>query len=166
MLDLSQTFQDWQIFYATIAGVTATLLGLLFVAISINLDVFSGKDLHYKRLARLTLGKFLNMLIVSLVFLFPHQSAHGVGITIVIVCGLGAWDTLNYILQARTLENNTYSTIHLLPLITYLALTGFAILLMIRFDTTWLHWLGAAVIVMLISASRHAWELMVKFPKA
>ncbi len=166
MHNANQIFQDWQIFYVTIAGVAATLSGLLFVAISINKDVFSNGNFYYKRLARLTLANFFYLLVISLVSIFPGQSPYGIGITIVIMCALGTWDNLTYFWQIRQKEDSIFTNFHPTPLITYLAMAGFAILNMVRFDETWLYWLASAMIVLLISAARNAWDLMVKSPKA
>jgi hypothetical protein len=37
----STHIQEWQMFYATLATATATLVGLLFVSLSINIDLIN-----------------------------------------------------------------------------------------------------------------------------
>lgn len=165
MNDIEIIFQEWQPFYSTIAGVTATLLGLLFVAISLNMDVFSGENMHYRRLARLTLGKFLYLLVISLVCVIPSQGGHGFVITTVIMCITGIWDTIAYIRNSRKQIDTPIFGAHYFPLLTYFAMIAFAVLLLVRSDSDWLYWFAASVIVMLISATRNAWDLMVKTPK-
>ena len=70
--------QEWQVFYATMAGVSATLVGLLFVALYMNVDMFIKSENQYlKRLARMVYGSFVLVLFSSLMFLIPNQSAWG-----------------------------------------------------------------------------------------
>jgi hypothetical protein len=40
MTDFTNTIKDWQTFYVMAGTAAATLIGLLFVAVSINIDVF------------------------------------------------------------------------------------------------------------------------------
>ncbi|MEI7575413.1 MAG: hypothetical protein WCK51_00850 [Armatimonadota bacterium] len=66
--------KEWATFYSVLAGATATLLGLLFVAVSLH-----GRVLHEKqnsaffRLARLTLSNYLMLLSYSLQMIVPVE---------------------------------------------------------------------------------------------
>jgi len=66
--------QSWQIFYATVAAASATLTGLLFVSLSLNRERLKGVQSEtVVGMARRTFANFLYVLMVSLVFLVPHQ---------------------------------------------------------------------------------------------
>jgi hypothetical protein len=74
MNDFINSLQSWQIFYATVAAASATLTGLLFVSLSLNRERLKGKNAHrVKSIARQTFGDFLYVLMISLVFIVPHQ---------------------------------------------------------------------------------------------
>jgi hypothetical protein len=63
----------WQSFFATLAAATATLAGLLFVALSLNLELLMRDEhQHAKRVATQTFAMFLYVLIVALLLLMPH----------------------------------------------------------------------------------------------
>lgn len=64
---------EWTTFYAATAGASATLLGLLFVAIQLHIDSLSGDPLsRWRALARSTFDHYTALFVVSLLMLFPH----------------------------------------------------------------------------------------------
>ena len=63
---------DWTTFYAVTAGASATLLGLLFVAIQLHIDTLSSDPLsRWRALARSTFDHYTALFVVSLLTLFP-----------------------------------------------------------------------------------------------
>ncbi|HEX6509978.1 MAG TPA: hypothetical protein VF221_20310, partial [Chloroflexota bacterium] len=65
----SSTIAGWQAFYMLAGTASATLVGLLFVAVSINVDLLgeSGADAILS-LARETFIRFIFVVVVALVF--------------------------------------------------------------------------------------------------
>lgn len=62
----------WQPFFNAVAGVAATLAGLLFVALSLNRDKITGqKNRLLLRVARRTFGDLIFALFIALLFLMP-----------------------------------------------------------------------------------------------
>ena len=60
MNGFGQLVQEWQVFYATIATSAATLVGLLFVSMSLNVGMFGGtENIGLKKLAGQTLTNYL-----------------------------------------------------------------------------------------------------------
>jgi hypothetical protein len=56
MNDFTETLKSWQAFYATVSAASATLTGLLFVSISLNIKRFiKPKNDNLLRIARVTL---------------------------------------------------------------------------------------------------------------
>ena len=69
----------WHDFYAATAGVTATLVGLLFVALALNPQVLKSWTAPVLRdWAALTFHNFLVVLTISLVALIPESSPTGI----------------------------------------------------------------------------------------
>ena len=64
----------WQPFFTTVAAVAATLVGLLFVSLSINREkMVADSNCVLMRLARRTFSDFLLVLLIALFFLIPEQ---------------------------------------------------------------------------------------------
>lgn len=85
--------QIWFEFYAVIGGATATLLGLLFVAVSINAPaILSEAYESSKRLAEQALQNYLAVLLVSLLALFPSLKLSELGFaTLGLTAVWGVW---------------------------------------------------------------------------
>jgi hypothetical protein len=81
--------QGWSTFLAAELGAAASLSGLLFVAVSINLTRILQFE-HLPARAAEALLDLLSVLIVTTFALIPHQSARSCGIEILAV-GLVAW---------------------------------------------------------------------------
>ena len=77
----------WSDFGVAVAGAMAALTGLLFVAISINLERIIALP-SLPRLAIATLGLFSTVLVASVCLLIPNQSTDALG-TEFLVVGLG-----------------------------------------------------------------------------
>jgi hypothetical protein len=62
----SQALADWTAFYALMGGAAATLLGLLFVAVSVRLNIFHQREVADVRdFAAFTFGTFLVAIAVA-----------------------------------------------------------------------------------------------------
>jgi hypothetical protein len=70
----SQALADWTAFYALMGGAAATLLGLLFVAISLRLNIFHQRQVaDVRAFAAFTFGTFLVAIAVAGLALAPHE---------------------------------------------------------------------------------------------
>jgi hypothetical protein len=62
----SQALAEWTAFYALMGGAAATLLGLLFVAVSVRLNIFHQREVADVRdFAAFTFGTFLVAIAVA-----------------------------------------------------------------------------------------------------
>lgn len=160
----AQQVAEWQTFYATLVGATATLLGLLFVALALNVEMFTrGEHAHAKALARHTLRAYLNMFIVAMLFLVPRESALVLGIGLVVIGFLGELDLLHYFRAARALGIRESWLRLRLGFVSLchggLVIVGFRLI----FDRpTSLLWLAPLVLTLLVSATRNCWHLLLE----
>lgn len=70
----SQALSDWTGFYGLMGGAAATLLGLLFVAVSLRLNIFHRREVADVRdFAAFTFGTFLVAIAVAGLALAPHE---------------------------------------------------------------------------------------------
>jgi hypothetical protein len=72
----AQALADWTAFFALMGGAAATLLGLLFVAVSLRLNIFHQAEVEDVRdFAATTMITFLMAIAIAGLALAPHQ--HG-----------------------------------------------------------------------------------------
>ncbi len=162
-----EILHSWQIFYATLATACATLVGLLFVALSLNVDVLRREENDgFMFLARLTFGEFLGVLMVSLVFLIPHQVPFSIVIAL-LTLGI-AWTTSVFLTYKRRIKAYGYQRNpwyirrgFVFSLFGSLGIigVGFAILFG---KMNALYWLVLMLAAQLTSACLTAWFLLVQ----
>jgi len=70
---------DWRPFFLMVAGATASLTGLLFVALSLHVRHIASQPLYRYR-ARLSLGSLMAILVIAGLTLIPRQSALELGV--------------------------------------------------------------------------------------
>src|SRR5580698_10174066 len=77
------TMNAWHEFYDVVAGVAATLLGLLFVSVSLNAEAILGSgNKHSKRLAEQAFQNYLGVLVIALLVLIPGISEKDFGVSL------------------------------------------------------------------------------------
>lgn len=85
-----ESFNDlltkWQPFFSTVAGVSATLAGLLFVSLSVNREkIAASNNRVLMRLAQRSFGDLIFALFVAILFLIPAHEPHTLAIPIFIL---------------------------------------------------------------------------------
>jgi hypothetical protein len=172
MNSFAQLVHEWQIFYATIATASATLVGLLFVAMSLNVRMFTGKkNIGLQKLAVQTLTNFLYIIVFALIFLIPRQGPIGLGVPLMCNGLAGLISTISHL---RTLFSNIPQGISrwrtfvrtAMTLTAFLVLVIVSFLVMVRASTAGLYWLVAPMILLLISASLNTWSLLIRVREA
>ncbi len=164
------TVSQWGLFYATAAGVSATLLGLLFVGITLRIDVIRrGYDDDLYAQAIQTYVSFSYPLIASFVFLIPNQSPNGLGISLLFIGFFGFATTLRILwTRLRVAKNQQTSYQRMRRLHTAARLVGFAVLVFLAIEVwqdqiAWLPFIGAAVLWLLGVATRSAFSLIMDY---
>jgi len=163
MNNFSQMLQSWLTFYATIASASATLAGLLFVSLSVNRDRL---DAHARMAARRTFANLLDVLVLALIFLIPHQQPFGLGIALI---GFGLFRLFATVAEGIKIVRKRNSSmvggtffrqigLHLISSSGLVAL-GIGIY---RQNPTAMFWPVAIVVGLLGAASWNAWELLFK----
>ncbi len=168
MRDFYSVISEWSAFYETLAGVAATFAGLLFVSLSLHLDL-----LHHvafaraRHLARHTFSSFLFLVVFALIFLIPNHTPVGLSIPLLVIGSLALTQTL---LNARRLISRARDTearlprirrIYLLSALTYTVLIAVAMLLL-RGYTGAMDIVVGLLIWHLAWTTRSAWDLLLE----
>jgi modulator of FtsH protease len=156
--------EPWGDFLEVAAGADGALAGLLFVALSINLDRIVKLPGLAGRAGE-TLLLLAGSLVMTLVALIPHESLRLAGVLVLLV-GLVVWGVPT-VLQIRAWDRRRYYTrgIAVVRFLSYQVATlpaviaGLAVLGLVPGG---LHWLGAFVVLALVVAMTNAWVLLVE----
>lgn len=154
---------EWQLFYATIMGCSATLMGLLFVSVSLNKSVIIHKDnVQLKFYSRQTFGLFLSIIGISLTMIIPRQSPEGVGIPLAIIGATGLYTAVRGLMaRIRMGEKRIALLRYGWPTVAFTAIIVASLHVLFFLDTRSLFLLMAAMIMLLASATRSSWFLLI-----
>ena len=85
-MSFADQIQTWEGFFTTVAGLAATLAGLLFVGLGLNPRIMAPNGPSGMRvLAAQTFHHFLVLLVIALIALAPTETARPLAITLFIV---------------------------------------------------------------------------------
>ena len=82
----SQALMEWTAYFALMGGAAATLLGLLFVAVSVRLNIFYQREVADVRdFAGFTFGTFLVAIAVAGLAIAPHAHRSTLALSLLLV---------------------------------------------------------------------------------
>jgi len=161
----SDTLVAWHDFYVAAGTISATLVGLLFVGISLHVKVVAAHN-DVRRLARVTLSTFFTVAVISLVALIPTDRPDNSGVAFVAI-GLVALTTIIPALEVlgargrRTLPRYVLFSRFGIVLATALGLIAVGIGLIGADFHDALAGLVGIVLLMLVVSVRNTWDLLV-----
>ena len=167
---MTPTFADlvgrWHDFYVLVGTAAATLIGLLFVGLSLNIRVIrrdTGVDLQ--ELAGQSGNNFFYVLAVALFFLIPDQTPLGLGLPLLILGLLGLLGTVSHMRKARAQRRmwgkSSIVRRFTMPIVSLAGLVAIA-LSALSGETAGVYALVLVIIVLLASATQNAWDLLIK----
>jgi hypothetical protein len=167
--DFAAIIARWQNFEMLAGSVSATLLGLLFVAASIRPALFDRTEhREFLAIAAKSLGMFMLVVAIALVFLIPNIDPKPMGITLAGIAILALVNTTQQIFMMQKLLNEwglLFITRRiLLPASGYVLLLWVSAMLYIG-QIHWLSWLAPAQILFVLSATYNAWDLLLRVGK-
>jgi hypothetical protein len=160
----------WQPFYTLAGSAAFTLAGLIFVAVSVKIDMIAlgGEQGDLVQFARETLSNFLVLLLISLVFMIPRQGPYGTGIPLLFI-GMGmmwcseAMERFEFgSKEQRFLDSALFRSKHLIPNTVCCAVRIFISVDLLCGNTYYLGWMTLVIIWLLIAGSWSAWSLMLR----
>ncbi|MGO9180310.1 MAG: hypothetical protein ACLQBX_06735 [Candidatus Limnocylindrales bacterium] len=161
------TFASWHDFYLTMGTASASLIGLLFVALSLNLDAIMGESRdHLRAFAEQAFNSFSTVLLIAVCFLIPQHTADDLGVVYVVLALIGGYRMLRRaptVWRGRQRDRLGEVAFWRLALpaaaVFGLAASGVGL---VNGQPNALYWLVAVIIGPLMSAARSSWDLLVK----
>lgn len=163
----AQTVMSWHDFYIMTGTAAASLLGLLFVGLSLNLEIISRQEnTSLSGLATQTFGNFLYVLFLSITMLVPDQTPVGVGLPLLIMGFYGTLINGRALVRAVRKPNPAWGAGYIFwrfvgPVLSFI---GLLIISFYAFQGNglMLYWLIAVIAVLLLVATRNSWDLLVR----
>lgn len=159
--------EQWHEFYLMAGTAAVTLAGLLFVALSLHLDLLveAGHE-HLLGLSRATLTTFISVLIASLMMLVPAMSMRMTGMMLTMVALAGLITTTYFsrhmskhhggALTAQQMRRRT-----LMPLVAYLLMLSAGLGVFVGLPELLFNMVGGMCLI-LGNAAGTSWELLVR----
>jgi hypothetical protein len=165
--DFHAVAESWHDFYLTAGAASATLIGLLFVGLSINLDAFTADNgTALRLLAEQAFSNLIYVLLIALFALIPNQDPQSLTFELGII---GAFGVVRVARRWRTFGGRGDRFGHRAYLLRRVGLPGLAgvglILVALWMSQEWISayfWLVGIVLIYLMSAADSAWDLLVE----
>ena len=162
-MTITEITKQWQTFYGVLGGITATLMGLLFVSLALHSSqIHEEENSHFLRLARLTFSNYLMLFLLALQMLVPIQSKVQMLVPILAVSLIGLFWTvhLRNVKLDKTDPNTSFlKRSYRMSLVAYLMLLGIVFLMYMQPELA-LYLLLSPVLMLVISSVRNSWGLL------
>jgi hypothetical protein len=160
------TLTAWHDFYLTMGTASASLIGLLFVAISLNLDAITGQSRDELRaFAEQAFNSFSSVLLIAVFFLIPERDPSVLGGLYLVLGVIGSYRVLRRapaVWRGRRRDRLGAAVFwrFALPAAAGLGLMATGLGLVLGQPAA-LYWLVTVIIGLLMSAARSSWDLLV-----
>lgn len=155
----------WTNFFNAVAGISATLVGLLFVGVALNPSIMTDEGpAGLRAWIGQTFHSFITLLVLALVVIIPEPSPTSLGISLVITAGQGLYGIARNVRAASADPDPDWHGRHGLlrfgsSIVAYVMgiVAGIGVW---RGDTDMLGWLVAVVMFLIIGSAINSWELL------
>ena len=163
------TIQAWHEFYMLAGGAAATLVGLLFVGLSLHLRVVVSRP-EVRSLASVTLANFALVLLIALFGLIPEQP-QGFGYAVILsgaatgaIVAPSLWAASRS--QTRTLRVRRLFLRFGISALACAGAVAAGVLVLRGSYGTALGWLAAVSVTLNVTSLRNSWDLLVTVGEA
>ena len=164
----SVILHEWHDLFIVAGTAGATLLGLLFVALSLNADlILSGDRPHLKNLAAQSFQNYMAILLVSFLMLMPTTPARPLGFGLMAAAAINVAFTVYRLFTIAKATDAHLGRVRRFRLLFPTAL-GYLCLLLGGLDLfqgpsgETLSLVAGAMMLLLVSATATAWDLLVR----
>jgi hypothetical protein len=163
----AQAVEGWHDFYIMVGTAAATLVGLLFVSLSLNADAMTRpENADLRVLATQAFTGFPNLVIFAILFLIPDQGPRGLGLPLLGVTAYGLYETIARFRKTHH-ERPHFWHKGSIGLRLVIPMFGFVTLLIVAVSVLLgqaggLYWLEPVMILLVVGASSNAWDLLLR----
>ena len=164
-MSFADQIQTWEGFFTTVAGLAATLAGLLFVGLGLNPRIMAPNGPPGMRvLAAQTFHHFLVLLVIALIALAPTETARPLALTLLIVGGQGIVRVVLDLRRAQRAHDPRWGILLALTRSVWPAV-AYALCLWLGVDlwngvTEALGSMVVVVVLLLVHVSINCWDLL------
>jgi hypothetical protein len=165
-MTFAQALQSWHDFYLTAGAASATLVGLLFVGLSLHIRVVVS-HFDVRALARVTLTNFFVIVLIALAILIPTTTAANIAMWVLLVGLVSIGLMLRPAIEG--FRNRSNRTLGLRVLIARFGVSALGYVAMILLSGLFaagnydrgFNGLSVVVVVLLLMSVRNTWDLLV-----
>ncbi len=166
MTEFTEVVRGWETFYLLVGTAAVTLIGLLFVAVSLNIEAFRRNlEADIQLFGVLTFNSFFYVLILAIVFVIPGQTPINLGVLLFALGIIGFLNTANQFRRSRKVHpagKMSFITWRFIgPMLCLLLLAAIAVGIMLGY-TGLMYGLVAVAVYLLGSAAQNAWVLLMR----
>jgi hypothetical protein len=166
LVSFDEHILQWQPFFTTVASVSATLVGLLFVSLSLNREKIAGESNRVLlRLARRSFSDFLFVVLIALFFLIPGEGRRYLAMELLALSAIRLrWLLAQIISSARGGQKPAAMDLvreYLLPVLTVLGLVVAGIGIFQENILAVYYFIVPVIATLLLRASWNAWLLLI-----
>ena len=159
--------QGWDNFYGLAGQTAATLLGLLFVSVSINAEMILGEShRHSRRLAEQAFQNYLCVVAVSILDFFPHIDRFAYAQSVLWVSAVwGAWAvarTAQAFLRPPPDQPMMLRLRRYVPSVAGYGLLFYACIVTLQHGTDEAVYAATAILLLMLSATIVSWDLLIQ----
>ena len=169
MISYAAQVEAWAGLYSVAGLASAALVGLLFVTVSLHVDLMAGeRAAGIRTLARQTLTNFIVIVVISLIFQIPDATPLSTGIPLAAIGVLGCFESVRLGLRVRQLSRQELTLIPqrlitarlMLPSASYGVIVAVAVTMTLG-QTGGLYWAFLALVAILLSAVVNSWDMLI-----
>lgn len=155
--------KTWVDLFTLAGGASATIIGLLFVAISLRTDIRKAAD---SSLDRMVVGHnffmLLSVLLISIFFMVPNQSQDSLGVSVFITVAFPCFFFTRDLIKVwhdPDLDHSTLLWSFVMPIICFLVTMGIGVAFIVNDDTE-INWFIFVISMLLVIPTRSSWDLL------
>lgn len=169
MTPYAAQIEAWAGLYEVAGLASAALAGLLFVTVSLHVDLLTGnRAAGIRTMARQTLTNFIVIVVISLIFQIPDATPLSTGVPLAAIGVLGCFEAIRLGLRIRQLSRQELTLVpqHLIavrllvPSASYGVVVAVAVTMLLG-ETDGLYWNFVAVVGILLSAVLNSWDMLI-----
>lgn len=165
MSPFQEEVKTWSDLFTLSGGASATIIGLLFVAISLRSDIRKAGETSLDRtIVGHNFFMLLSVLLISIFFMVPDQDQDSLGISVLVTAALPCFFFTRDLIRFRRDPEMDHSTLFwsfLMPIFCFLVTIAIGAAFIINDDTE-ISWFIFVISMLLVIPTKSSWDLLME----